>query len=55
MALSVSVAFRPKDSFWPGELASRRTKIVAIQTHYLYYNLVSSMERLLLYVDPDEK
>ncbi|KAJ5382386.1 hypothetical protein N7517_000297 [Penicillium concentricum] len=53
--LSVPVAFRPKEPLQLSESASPTTKVVVIQTHYLYCNLVFAMERLSLHVDPDEK
>lgn len=53
--LSVHVAFRPKEPIRLSEIGSPNMKMVAIQTHYLYYNLVFAVERLCLHVDPDEK
>ncbi|KAJ5257874.1 hypothetical protein N7497_000831 [Penicillium chrysogenum] len=53
--LSVPVAFRPKESIRLSEIGSPNTKMIAIQTHYLYYNLVFAVERLCLHVNPDEK
>lgn len=51
--LSVPLSFRPKEPLWLSELSSPTTNMVAIQTHYLYYNLVFAVERLSLHVDPD--
>lgn len=53
--LSVPAAFRPKEPLRLSEIASPRTKMVAIQTHYLYCNLIFAVERLSLHVDPDGK
>ncbi|CAP91852.1 Pc13g07830 [Penicillium rubens Wisconsin 54-1255] len=53
--LSVPVTFRPKESIRLSEIGSPNTKMIAIQTHYLYYNLVFAVERLCLHVNPDEK
>lgn len=53
--LSVHVVFRPKEPIRLSEIGSPNMKMVGIQTHYLYYNLVFAVERLCLHVDPDEK
>lgn len=53
--VSVPEAIRPKEPLRLSESASPSTKSVAIQTQYLYYNLVFAVERLSLHVDPDEK
>lgn len=49
------MAFRPKEAIRLSELECPRIKIVALQTHYLYYNLIFAVERLSLHVDPEEK
>lgn len=52
---AVPVEFRPKELLGLRKIASPRTKMIVIQTHYLYYNLVFAVGRLSLHVDPDEK
>lgn len=51
----VPTAFRPKEPLLPSELTSPKMKMIAIQTHYLYYHLVFAIERVSLHLDPDEK
>ncbi|KAJ5871951.1 uncharacterized protein N7529_004304 [Penicillium soppii] len=53
--LSVPMAFRPKEAIRLSELECPRTKMVALQTHYLYCNLIFAVEHLSLHVDPEEK
>ncbi len=52
--LSVPVEFRPKEALQLDQFVRPSTKLVAIQTQYLYYNLIIALERLTLHVDPDE-
>jgi hypothetical protein len=51
----VPTAFRPKEPLLPSELTSSKTKMIAIQTHYLYYHLVFAIERVSLHIDPNGK
>jgi hypothetical protein len=52
--LWVPVGFRPQGPLECSQFSSPSTKLIAIQTQYLYYNLVIALERLTLHVDPDE-
>ncbi len=52
--LSVPVEFRPKEVLQLYQFVRPSTKLIAIQTQYLYYNLIISLERLTLHVNPNE-
>lgn len=52
--LEVPVEYRPGETLQLSRLESLSTKSIAIQTQYLYYNLVIAVERLSLRVDPGD-
>jgi hypothetical protein len=53
--LSVPMVFRPKEPFRVSELETPTRRMIAIETHYLYYHIVFGVERVSLLIDFDGK
>jgi hypothetical protein len=51
--LSVPMAFRPKEPFRASELETPTRRMIAIETHYLYYHIVFGVERVSLLIASD--
>lgn len=51
--LSVPMVFRPKEPFRASELETPTRRMIAIETHYLYYHIVFGVERVSLLIDSD--
>ncbi|KAF4976125.1 hypothetical protein FZEAL_7144 [Fusarium zealandicum] len=52
--MSVPPQFRPGEAIRHDDDLTPSTKLVLLQTHYAYYNIVFALERLAIYVDREE-